>query len=191
MPDRWSEYMLFPIVFRCWLLIQFLLSFYTLFWCCLGSWDKTKLRLSETVFMLVFYVSLLKTIFFSFFFSSSWFLFPCSRLSSSWNFCSSLLFCTVTVFVSTTAKQSYFMTVATMLTNCLYIVLLLFLWFIGLLFYWLNRESERKCSNGALWPLKFSLVPTDLGPCYKSASYCLLNCSFIIIWLFKNVKNPL
>lgn len=61
--DHWSEYVFFPRVFRFWLLIQFLLSFYLLL-CCLGSWDKAELHLSETVFVLVFYKRLCKNIFF-------------------------------------------------------------------------------------------------------------------------------
>lgn len=82
--------MLFPMVFRCWLLIQFLLSFYASLWCCLGSWDEAKLHLNETVFVLVFYTSLLKNILFPpflFFLFPLWFLFWRSRLSSSWNLC--------------------------------------------------------------------------------------------------------
>lgn len=101
--DHWSEYVFFPGVFRCWLLIQFLFSFYLLL-CCLGSWDKVELHLSETVFVLVFYKRLCKNIFFFcsspfyFFPSSLWFLFCCNRLSSGLEFVQEPAFCTLSSF---------------------------------------------------------------------------------------------
>lgn len=108
--DHWYEYVLSPVVFRCWFLIHFLLSFYLLLGCCLGSWDKAKLHLSETVFVLVLYARLLKNIsifgpLLFFFLSSLWFLFWCSRVSSGWNLCGSLLFAASLPFNHCSAVQ--------------------------------------------------------------------------------------